>query len=67
MSIFKVLISTIRFSRSERFEVYNKTELIHIYIYYLMYEHLYNMTLNISFLLSVSTYFAQGSVMELKV
>ena len=33
-----------------------KVKIIHIYIYHLMYKHLYNMTLNldVAFLLSVS-------------
>ena len=33
-----------------------KVKIVHIYIYYLMYKHLYNMTLNldVAFLLSAS-------------
>ena len=48
-SIFNVLISTNKFSQN--ILKYNKNmplkvKLIHIYIYYLMYKHLYNMTLD---------------------
>ena len=59
MSVFKILISTIRFSQN--FSKYNmnmplKVKIICISIYYLMYKHLYNMALNldVAFLLSVS-------------
>ena len=62
MWVFKILISTIKFSR-QKVSRYNinmplKVKIICISIYYFMHKHLY-MTLNLdaAFLLSVSIYF----------
>ena len=57
---FQNLISTIKLSWTESFEVQDehviKSKINCISIYYLMYNHLYNMALNldVAFLLSVS-------------
>ena len=63
-SIFKVLIYSIKFSRTEHFEVQHnmplKVKIFHIYIYHLVYKLLYNMILNldVAFVLSVIIYAA---------
>ena len=50
-AIYKALISTIKFSWTERLRNYRnmpfKVKIIRIFIYNLMYKHLYNMNLNL--------------------
>ena len=62
MSVFKVLISTIKFTEQNVLRYITnmpfKVKIICISIYYLMYKHLYNMNLNlnVAFFLSVSIF-----------